>query len=1398
MKINKPLKWLTISIAILLLSISSTTAQGCLFANFRYTIGLNGEVKFEDLSSSPNGNVTSWKWSFGDGAISTVKNPTHRYNLQTMTGMQACFDVSLTVNDGSSDGLEKKNICIPVSTQIGSGSLYVTIKNPIPLPDASCPQTWIKAVAGQLVTFEGDALGGVAPYIYEWDFGTDITQSRKRMGQGPHNVTFKASSGISCSKFSTVTLTVRDANGLTGSALVQVNSRDENQGPGKIEIKPSRASPCIGQQIYIQAISNNPFGYNGFETYEWDIDGVRQPSNLKKIYTTFTKAGQSVIKVRVTDNSGSYSAQWIMNIKTADLCNDPDVPVSNFEIWVGDTPAPNGTLTLDGNNPCGAFNEVTGKSKIVVKVPQKGNTFVDGCLGLYFFVVEIISQNGCSIKKIFYEKSPYDRPNLGGGIVDAAAFGGTSKEYIGFVPTLSNGSLLYPLPICFYDCAPLIGCNLLKVSVGRFRDYGLMNGSACPVFPDGANFPYYNTNFTNENYVTPNGTSLAPFVKNNIESKKCAINVKDNYTPLSIVDINTNITSSCTEMNLSMSDNANKSLISGGMTRNPLETVCSKLCNNDSYKSYMWKAYDYYNPNKEISIFKTITPADPKKAVVDKNNVYFTDNFKLGQKRLFFVSITVADWDNNIAIYTKLVDFDGPPTIKLPSLVYRCPGTNVSLSDEPIVVGGKAPYSFNWSSGAYINPIASNEENPLWNLTDLLPPPDNTDGSTISLVVSDASGCTVSKSIKVKTRKLTKPQLPTAQQYVCGLTNIESVKKIGPITCTESQCNSLGGSGSYRFRWEVANLDPYTNGLDNISDPTVAFPTFRGTVGTFFNPVQYKLFISDLYGGCNEESSNVIKIQPVNIPSPYFGRILMPNFTLCPNLPIDLNIYNPGSGYYTIWESTNPKFKALNDGKSFVSNIKIPVNQAGTPGSTYNYKVSIIDKFAGCVFPDNVNITLLRDWIYTGYESVVAPAFTDSQNVPLWSSTNNQIYFNGVNNSGAVPNISVVLNPSMALTAPQYDNGSLKQATWTPTPTQNNIQVKMTDWNGCSKTFSSNTYYFLSQSPDVTVTTKDLDECRSSTSNICFDVKLDMHVYSGGIFLPKTFTIPASVTGVIATSGGWVTDPNYSGITKELTFTLIDATNGIYTGNICFVPPVRFKDVGNDFYNFTIIGGLPNSGLGNRPDAGRIYRNFRFSLKANLSGIRTVFTQIGTVVKLPIVAPEIASNLINIGDRVNRKAFIMKDQAFRQYNVGRTGTIDIQYNVSIQPTVDYFYAGISKCISASPGFKSDDDGNTNLQGKIESTNTEGLLSYTNFSVFPNPFSNSVNIKYSIDSYQPQSVKINIYDISGRVVETVLDKAVQYSGEYSLDFESSKLNTGVYFFEYIVDKERFYKKLVKIQ
>jgi flagellar hook assembly protein FlgD len=76
--------------------------------------------------------------------------------------------------------------------------------------------------------------------------------------------------------------------------------------------------------------------------------------------------------------------------------------------------------------------------------------------------------------------------------------------------------------------------------------------------------------------------------------------------------------------------------------------------------------------------------------------------------------------------------------------------------------------------------------------------------------------------------------------------------------------------------------------------------------------------------------------------------------------------------------------------------------------------------------------------------------------------------------------------------------------------------------------------------------------------------------------------------------------------------------------------------------------------------------------------------------------------------------------------------------------------------------------------------------------YPNPFNPSTTIKFAlpIDS----KVKINVYNSLGQLVETLVDQEMQ-SGYHEINFDASKLTSGVYLYQMQAGENVSVKKMI---
>lgn len=83
---------------------------------------------------------------------------------------------------------------------------------------------------------------------------------------------------------------------------------------------------------------------------------------------------------------------------------------------------------------------------------------------------------------------------------------------------------------------------------------------------------------------------------------------------------------------------------------------------------------------------------------------------------------------------------------------------------------------------------------------------------------------------------------------------------------------------------------------------------------------------------------------------------------------------------------------------------------------------------------------------------------------------------------------------------------------------------------------------------------------------------------------------------------------------------------------------------------------------------------------------------------------------------------------------------------------------------------------------IKITNQKTLSSYSLSQNYPNPFNPTTKIKF--DVVKSGNVKIVVYDVTGREVQTLVNKKFQ-PGTYETTFDGSGLTSGVYFYRMVI-------------
>ena len=151
---------------------------------------------------------------------------------------------------------------------------------------------------------------------------------------------------------------------------------------------------------------------------------------------------------------------------------------------------------------------------------------------------------------------------------------------------------------------------------------------------------------------------------------------------------------------------------------------------------------------------------------------------------------------------------------------------------------------------------------------------------------------------------------------------------------------------------------------------------------------------------------------------------------------------------------------------------------------------------------------------------------------------------------------------------------------------------------------------------------------------------------------------------------------------------------------------------------------------------------------------------------------------------------------------------DIYYNIQMDPmfvdptNLDYHLQWDSPCIDAGdPDSPLDPDSTIVDMGAYyyhhNVANDESPNVYDNIKIinFPNPFSTSTKISFSLP--HPEKVKIQIYNLKGQLVETLLDEQKQ-AGNHSIVWEADEMSSGIYFCKLATNKLSSIQKLVIIK
>jgi PKD repeat protein len=323
--------------AILSINIAATT-----YVPIGQQVKLNATVTYPDGTTLSTGTgVKSYVIYTGTPIV------THTVPLTFDTGLQHWFG-SYTPQTSDPGGLWSLIVNAtdsPSPPNTGSASTAITLQDRPPV--ASFTSTPSSAPTGTAVTFDGTAsydLDGTV-VSYSWDFGDG------RTGTGSI-----AAHSYNLARTYTVTLTVTDNGGVTGSTTSQVTIGDR---PPVVSFTPSPSTANTGQSIMLSITVSDPDGTIVSTRVDWGDSIVQFYSGaITSASHSYSSTGSSTSKtftiiITGTDNNASYtstSSQVTIN----DRIPAPSFNPSSTALITGQ----NVTLTISATDPDGTVTAI--------------------------------------------------------------------------------------------------------------------------------------------------------------------------------------------------------------------------------------------------------------------------------------------------------------------------------------------------------------------------------------------------------------------------------------------------------------------------------------------------------------------------------------------------------------------------------------------------------------------------------------------------------------------------------------------------------------------------------------------------------------------------------------------------------------------------------------------------------------------------------------------------------------------------------------------------------------------------------------------------------------------------------------------------------------------------------
>ncbi|NPV12110.1 MAG: M20/M25/M40 family metallo-hydrolase [Ignavibacteria bacterium] len=151
-----------------------------------------------------------------------------------------------------------------------------------------------------------------------------------------------------------------------------------------------------------------------------------------------------------------------------------------------------------------------------------------------------------------------------------------------------------------------------------------------------------------------------------------------------------------------------------------------------------------------------------------------------------------------------------------------------------------------------------------------------------------------------------------------------------------------------------------------------------------------------------------------------------------------------------------------------------------------------------------------------------------------------------------------------------------------------------------------------------------------------------------------------------------------------------------------------------------------------------------------------------------------------------------EDEKIININSNNPLTLQLRSNKTEPLLISYNSSGIEKQLILSPHERILLDENVSLIKLKRISLPQQLILYQNY---PNPFNPTTQIKF----YLPTDglVEVNIYNLQGQLIQSLINEKLD-GGFHSLQFDGSKLSSGLYFYELKFGQQRLIQKMLLVK